>query len=866
MTLMDDTQSLRVLMVEDSAADAELMLRELRRRMERPILHHRVASEQALLDAIDGFRPDVILSDFSMPSFGGHDALAIAIRRAPETPFLYVSGTIGEERAIEALQRGAWDYVLKETLRRLPTSVERALRVAAERVEHARMQRALRTSEERFRSIVETSQDWIWEWDAALSLTYSNNSVLPMLGYTPDELRGKPALDLLAEDDLHEVQARMPELLRQGRGWQRWRLHWIHRDGGRKVLDSTGHPLFDEDGTLLGFRGVTHDVTERLRQEARIRQFARIHAVLSAVGNVVLRSSDRSQLLRNACRIAVEQGGFKAAGIGVRGEDNALRVISTYGDENVLAEVDPGVPMDLGDESPYRDHPSLVAFRHARVVAVPDFRSSDAPLALRTQMLRNGVRSQISLPIGSGPWGLLALFSDTARDYDARELELLQRLADEIDYAVDFIAKSERLAYLAYHNPVTGLPNRVAFQHRVNELLAAGPVAVAAMDVQRFGHINNSHGRAFGDALLAGIGTRLQQHGAQAFVAHPEADTFLIAYPAGTSIEDEQQRLAAWLHDTERDAFEIQGERLHIRMKAGMALGPQHGQQADILERNAVAAMADASEKGLPLRAYDPALGQRAVRRIQMESDLRHAIDEQQFELFYQPKFDAAGRHLIGAEALLRWHHPTDGLVSPAEFIPVLEDTGLMVPVGQWVMREALATAQAWRAYFPGFRIAVNVSARELRHAEFLDACRALLAPFAGAPPIDIEVTESLLMHDVDQSVRLLQGMRELGCKVAIDDFGTGYSSLNYLVRLPIDTVKIDQSFVAMLGDSPETVSLVTNMIGMAHTLGLDVVAEGVEQEGQAMQLRSLNCDVLQGYLLGRPVPADRFRREVLRH
>jgi PAS domain S-box-containing protein/diguanylate cyclase (GGDEF)-like protein len=861
---MDDTQDLRVLMVEDSAADAELMLRELQRRMQRPIVHCRVASEQALVDAIDGFRPDVILSDFSMPSFGGEDALDTALRRAPGTPFLYVSGTIGEERAIEALQRGAWDYVLKENLRRLPTSVERALRVARERAERAQMQRALRTSEERFRSIVETSQDWIWEWDAGLLLTYSNDSVAAMLGYTPAELHGKPVLDLLVEEDLHEVQARLPALLREGRGWQRWRLRWVHRNGERKVLDSTGHPLFDDDGTLLGFRGVNHDVTERLRQDARIRQFARIHAVLSAVGNVVLRSSDRSQLLRNACRIAVEQGGFKAAGIGVRGADGALHVSSTYGDADVLAEVDPGVPMDLGDESVFRDHPSLVAFRGNRVVAVPDFRSSNAPLALRTQMLRNGVRSQISLPIGAEPWGLLALYSDVAREYDARELELLQRLADEIDYAVDFIAKGERLSYLAYHNPVTGLPNRAAFQRRVAELLAAGAVAIVALDVHRFGHINNSHGRDFGDALLAEIGRRLQARGAQAFVAHPEADTFLVAYPASGSIDAECERLAAWLHDIERDAVEVRGERLHVRLKAGIALGPGHGAQADVLERHAVAAMADASEKGLPLRAWDPAMGQRAARRVQMESDLRRALDEHQFELFYQPKFDAAGRHLIGAEALLRWHHPTDGLVSPADFIPVLEDTGLMVPVGQWVMREAVAMAQAWRSRFPDFRIAVNVSARELRHAEFLEGCRALLAPFAGTPPIDIEVTESLLVHDVDQSVRLLQGMRDLGCKVAIDDFGTGYSSLNYLVRLPIDTVKIDQSFVAMLGESPETVSLVTNMIGMAHTLGLDVVAEGVEQEAQAAQLRELDCDVLQGYLLGRPIPAERFQRELL--
>jgi EAL domain-containing protein (putative c-di-GMP-specific phosphodiesterase class I) len=197
--------------------------------------------------------------------------------------------------------------------------------------------------------------------------------------------------------------------------------------------------------------------------------------------------------------------------------------------------------------------------------------------------------------------------------------------------------------------------------------------------------------------------------------------------------------------------------------------------------------------------------------------------------------------------------------MSPAEFIPVLEDTGLIVPAGRWVMRRALATALAWRVHLPGFRIAVNVSARELRDARFLDECRVLLGPHVADQLLDIEVTESLLMEDVEHCIRLLEGLRELGCRLSIDDFGTGFSSLNYLARLPIDEIKIDQSFTATLTHSPATMGLVTHIITLAHSLSLKVVAEGVEEEEQAKLLRLLRCDLLQGYLLGRPLPAAAF-------
>lgn len=858
---MNGNADLKVLLVEDSPSDAELVLRALRP-LARQVEHARVSCESTLRDALAFFEPDVILSDFSMPSFSGHHALEIVREVSPEIPFLFVSGTIGEESAIESLQLGAMDYVLKDNLRRLPSAVERALRTATERAERDRMQRALEQSEDRFRTIVETSQDWIWENDCSANLTYSNGAITQILGYRPEEVVGTPVTRYMLDEDRVAVESRMPKLVSAREGWRRWRLRWRHRDGSCKVMESTGTPLFHESGKLIGFRGIDHDVTERLQHENKIRQLARIHAVLSAVGNAVLRAADRQALLLNACRVAVEQGGFKAAGIGERGTDGALHVTVTYGDRSVLDVVAPKEPMSLADASEYSEHPSIRAFRENRRIAVQDFAHCDFPPELCRLMLDNGVRSQISLPIGAEPWGLLAIYSDSVLAYDDEEVALLQRLSDEIDYAVDFLAKGERLEYLAFHNPETGLANRISFHEKLRPHLEQGPMIVVALDVPRLGRISSTRGRVFGDRLLRQLGTRLWHE--DTLLAHVEAASFLLAYSPSLPIEQEIELLDARLRDIEHCAFLVDDEQIYLSLRGGLAIGPQDGKDGEALEGSAMAALADAGKRDVRLSAYTVDMRRLAMRTIELERDLRRAIENREFELHFQPKYDAVSRMVVGAEALLRWRHPAMGLVSPAEFIPILEETGLIVPVGHWVMRNALATALDWRKrHAPEFRIAVNISARELRHRTYLDKCRALLMPYASDQPLDVEITESVLMDDIGQSVALLKEFRGFGCHVAIDDFGTGYSSLNYLVKLPIDTIKIDQSFVAMLTTSPETLALTTNVISLAHSLGLSVVAEGVEDEEQAKLLQLLRCDVLQGYLLGRPMPAETFLANV---
>ncbi|KGQ20276.1 Diguanylate cyclase [Lysobacter dokdonensis DS-58] len=857
------TQPLEVLMVEDSPADAELILRAMRD-LGIPIRHRRVTSEHAMRMALAETRPDIILSDFSMPGFSGQEALQIAREVVAETPFIFVSGTIGEELAIEAVKRGADDYVLKDNLRRLPSAMDRAIRSAHERAERLRISAQLRESEERFRSIVESSLDWIWEIDRTGLIVYSNEAVRDILGYTAREVIGRNMLDLMSPISRAAAEALIPQYLVGSGRWRRRSMAFVHRDGSERMLLSNARSMHDDGQTVLGFRGTHHDDTERIKQDRKIRTLVRIHSVLSAFGTEVLRATDRKQVLDRACHVAVEQGGFRAAFIVERGQDDMLRFVARCGAPEVLAAILHADPMSLLDtDDPRAAYPGVRAIREARTIAMQDLSDPALPERLRATMEDAGVCSEVALPLGTPPWGAMLLFSATKQRTDDEEAELLGRLAGDIAYAADFIQKSERLEYLAYHNPITGLPNRAEFRERLPAMLqVVGPLAVAVLDVQGFGRINESRGRPYGDALLKEVGQALSRIDGGGLVAHPESDNFTVAWPAGADdLHAVSARLDAFLHQLGHTPFVVDGESVYITLSAGLALSPLHGNDGESLEQSALAALAEAKKRRARVLPFTEDLRGRAARRLELERDLRTAIERNQFALYYQPKFHTGTQRLLGAEALLRWVLPDGTIIGPVEFIPVLEETGLIVQVGRWVLKRALATATRWREKHPSIRIAVNLSARELRSADFIEAYAAILGPYAGEQPIDIEVTESLLMDDVERSTHLLDRLRELGCRVAIDDFGTGYSSLNYLARLPADEIKIDRSFVALLTESPETMGLVTNIITLAHSLSLQVVAEGVEEEDQAKLLRLLRCDAMQGYLFGRPMSEEEFAR-----
>jgi PAS domain S-box-containing protein len=864
MNAITSGDALRVLLVEDNIDDCELLVRMLRE-LNRPIDLRRVSSEVELRRQLSEFRPEIVLSDYSMPGFSGSEALRIVRQSAPLLPFIFVSGTIGEEAAIEALQGGAVDYVLKDNLRRLPTAVLGALATVAKQEEIRRIEQALRESEERFRAIVESTEDWIWETDLDGRITYSNRSVVALLGRPLEDIVGHPVSALVALADREPLRERLDACVTARCSWRNEVLRWQHGDGSVRWLESTAQPRYDEAGTLLGFRGIDRDVTQRVQQQAKIRQLARFHAVLSALGGATVRVRDTASLLDLACRLAVEQGQFKCALIATPNADGHLEVAASFGDAAAidmirgLGPADPASPAHAG-------RPSVRAFVSGQSYFANDYEHSAAPALLRSEMARVGIGAQAILPIGNPPWALLGLCSEGPQEFDAEEISLFERMASDIDYARDFISKSDQLAFLAYHDPVSGLPNSAAFQTRIAPALASHPMMIGALHVVRFRHISDSRGREFGEKLLAAIGARLASvFTPDGWLAHAGADEFIFARAAGDALSDCLHEAEQLVRICSAEPLLIGGERVYFAMRCGLAVTPEHGVDFDAVESHALSALVEARRRDQTVVAYSEELRLRAERRILLDRELRFALERRQFELFLQPKFDARTRGLSGAEALLRWRHPQHGLISPAEFIPLLEDSGLIIATGRWVIETALALLSGWRERGLGdHRIAVNVSARELRQQGFADQCRELIGERIGDHGLDIEVTESLLIEDIAQNIQVLNQLRDIGCRIAIDDFGTGYSSLNYLSRLPVDVLKIDQSFTSQIANSPETLALVTNIISLGHSLNLRVVAEGVEDEEQEKLLRLLRCDELQGYLLGRPMPVAEFEARLL--
>jgi diguanylate cyclase (GGDEF)-like protein/PAS domain S-box-containing protein len=426
-----------------------------------------------------------------------------------------------------------------------------------------------------------------------------------------------------------------------------------------------------------------------------------------------------------------------------------------------------------------------------------------------------------------------------------------------------------QMTHSAEHDFLTDLPNRMLLNDRVNQAIILAErhrkkVAVLFLDLDGFKHINDSLGHPIGDKLLQSITKRLVNcvRGSDT-VSRQGGDEFVVLLSEVEQAEDAVIAARRMLKAV-AEAHPIAKHDLHVTTSIGVSVYPDDGLDAETLIKNADTAMYQAKENGQQsYQFFKPAMNVRAVERQSIEESLRRALERQEFALHYQPKINLRTRQITGAEALLRWAHPIRGPISPAQFIPVAEDCGLILPIGNWVLREACQQARVWvDAGLPLGTMAVNISAIEFRDENFLDGVLAILKD-TGLDPrfLELELTESVLMKHAESTVSILKTLRARGVQVAVDDFGTGYSSLSYLRKFSIDALKIDQSFVRQITTTPDETSIVTAMISMGRNLKLRVVAEGVETQEELTFLQAHQCDEAQGYYFSRPVLPHQFAK-----
>ena len=426
----------------------------------------------------------------------------------------------------------------------------------------------------------------------------------------------------------------------------------------------------------------------------------------------------------------------------------------------------------------------------------------------------------------------------------------------------------EKYRILAHRDPLTGLPNRVLFAELLAHAIQHAETSktefsLLKVDLDNFSSINDSLGYNLGDQLLIEVAKRLQDLLPESdAIARIGGDEFniLLDNSEGMPIDLMAQRMI----DTLAEPFSLSGHSVCVGSRIGIALYPSDGNTAEMLQSSADAALHQAKAQGRGvLSFFSPEMTSKAKRRLTLESDLRHALERGELRLYYQPQVDLISGEIVGLEALVRWQHPERGLIPPGEFIPLAEESGLVVPLGSWVLREACRQIKRWSNI--GLRprqTAVNVSAVQLSRGHLTESVKEALAETGILPEqLELEITESFVMVDRDQSLKSLVEIKALGVRLSIDDFGTGYSSLGYLQRLEVHKLKVDMSFVRDMTTNSGNASIVKAVIALGHSLGLEVIAEGVEEQGQARYLRSLQCDVMQGYLISRPMPADETTR-----
>lgn len=611
---------------------------------------------------------------------------------------------------------------------------------------------------------------------------------------------------------------------------------------------------------------------DKARSDEQKARLSRMFAALSATNEAIMRAGSRDELYQMVCEAAVTGGRFTSATIGlVKPGSEYLEIAADAGPTGASAR-----QVTLSVNEAHREGRGVcgIAFRSAQPCIFNDYLADPRSQAFHAKASEGGIKSAAAFPlfVRRQVVGIMLYVAPEKDAFTPEFTELLQRLADNMSFALESFDRAdekkradERIEYLASHDSLTNLPNRETFNELLRHAIEMADrhqrqIAVLFIDLDRFKVINDSLGHDAGDILLVEVADRLRSRlRASDVVARLGGDEFVVILEE-TAARDDVEQVAGELLSALSQPLQLRGHECHTSASIGIAMYPDDGSDVQTLTKNADMAMYLAKEDGKNgFRFFSKEIKTQSIERLTLESALRRALERDQFSLHYQPKVDMVSGQITGVEALLRWMHPELGQVSPGQFIPLAEETGLIVPIGRWVLGEACAQNMAWqRRGLRPVTMAVNLSPRQFADEHLLhDVDEALLASGMSPVLLQLEVTESMVMRNVSRAIRVLDAIQNRGIRLAIDDFGTGYSSMSLMKQFPIDTIKVDRSFVRDLAHDTEDQAIAQAIISMGKALGMTVIAEGVETVEQREFLRQHACDEMQGFLFSKPLPAD---------
>ncbi|MFZ6756210.1 EAL domain-containing protein [Undibacterium sp. Ji50W] len=621
------------------------------------------------------------------------------------------------------------------------------------------------------------------------------------------------------------------------------------------------------DKSLRWFNTI-QNVTEQKIQQENIARLNRIYAVLSGINSAIVRIRNRNELLHEACRVLVNQGEFGVAWAGVIDADTKGINMSAWSVVDMSESKKNQFLKAI--ESTMNSGPANTAFRENRPIIYDDIQTELTPSVLKKKFLENGFKSLVALPLtlDNQVMGVIVVVADSIACFSQKDTrKLFDELAGDLSFGLQFIEKEERLNYLAYYDALTGLPNSMLFHDRLTQLLHASfntddLVAVIMINLDHFAQFNEVHGRHSGDAILKLVANHLSAGLKEPYsLARVGGDIFAIAFGAVKRDADVIAQLTQQILEPLGQTFKLSQHEIRLSIRAGIALYPADGEDAETLYKHAEVALKKAKASTEQYLYYSRKMNEAIAERIALEDALKEALENEQFEIYYQPRVDLHTGRIVSAEALIRWHHPVRGQISPIEFIPLAEDTGQIVAIGEWVIDSVCAQQARWQQdKIEIVPVAINLSAVQFKKGKILQTVRDIVAKYdLSQEYIEFELTESVVMDEPIDAISNLQELKDLGSKLSLDDFGTGYSSLAYLKRFPFDFIKIDRAFITDVCNSAEDAAIAKAIIAMAHSLGLRVVAEGVETIEQLQFLLDHHCDELQGYYFSPPVPAKKF-------